>query len=134
MEKGDVQGGLLADPMVQALLEELAAKLAALAQTGRTDCIDLRRLPLPNGTLDALRAWLGTGEVTATIRSLGVSQIQETGVAGVWWVEQAKPSGEPLGVTLDICECPAVLVADRDDVRTAVATLLRKRQALASSG
>lgn len=113
----------MAHPMMRALLQELSAKLSALAGDGRSDHVDLRRLPLPPGGLQTLREWLGRGEISATVTALGVTAIHETALAGVWWVEHSKASGEPVGVSLEISECPALLAVQRDDVASAAARL-----------
>lgn len=126
---GNATNELLRNPMVQALLVELSTKLAALARGEQVDNIDLRRLPLPPGGLEAMRRWLGKGEVSATVSALGTTTVQETATAGIWWVSQAKASGEPIGDTLEIAECPALLVTHADDI-LAAAEQFRVRLAL----
>lgn len=116
----------MAHPMIQALLQELSAKLLALACDRHSDHIDLHRLPLPPGGLQTLRDWLGRGEISATVTALGVTAIQETALAGVWWVEHSKASGEPVGSSLEISECPALLAVQQQDVASA-AERLRER-------
>lgn len=126
---GNATNELLRSPMAQALLVELSAKLSALARGEQVDNIDLRRLPLPPGTLEALRIWLGKGEVCATVSALGTTTIQETATAGVWWVSQAKASGEPIGDSLEIARHPTLLVTHVDDILVA-AERFRLRLAL----
>lgn len=114
---------VLTTPMMRALLQELAAKLALLAEEGRPEHIDLRRLPLPPEGLTALKNWLGQGEIEATVRALGVTTIRETAVAGVWWVRHAKLAGDTLDEHLEITPCPALLMAHADDIRRAAHVL-----------
>lgn len=114
---------LMGSAMVRALLRELLSKLTALATDGSTEHMDLRRLPLPPGALDALKRWLGRGEIDATVTALGITTIQETGIAGVWWVRHAKSSGDTIAEHLEITLFPALLMAHSDDVYRAAETL-----------
>ncbi|MBL6748904.1 MAG: hypothetical protein ISP90_00195 [Nevskia sp.] len=114
---------ILALPMVQALLHELLDKLGALQRDGRSDSVDLRRLPLPPGALDALRAWLGAGEIRATVKALGVTTVEETAITGLWWVSQAKLTGEPTGAWIEVSLCPALLMAHAEDLGAAIERL-----------
>lgn len=128
-----VPADLLGSPMMRALLEELLSKLTALADEGRSDSIDLRGLPLPPGALEALRNWLGQGEIQATVNALGSTTIHETALGGVWWIRYAKVQGTPIGDTLEIAHCPALLLADRDDAREAAKELRRRLDRLTDS-
>ncbi|MDE0852991.1 MAG: hypothetical protein OSA97_01030 [Nevskia sp.] len=116
--------------MVQALLQELATKLDRLVREGHADSIDLRRLPLPPGALEALRSWFGQGEIEASVKALGMTSIRETAVAGVWWVQQTKPGGESIGEGLAITCCPDLLATHVDDVRAAAESLQLRLNAL----
>lgn len=124
---------LIHSAMVRALLRELLAKLTSLAADGSPAHIDLRRLPLPPGALDALRTWLGSGEIEATVTALGVTTIRETGIAGVWWVRNAKTGGEVFSEQLEISRLPELLSAHPDDVTQAADTLRGRLSALDSS-
>lgn len=118
--------GLIRSNMVCALLGELTAKLEILADDDSPGHIDLSRLPLPPGTMEALRAWLGDGEAEATVTSLALTTIRETGVAGVWWVRQARSSGETLSEHLEISRSPALLSVHPDEVKRAAEDLRRR--------
>lgn len=122
---------LLANPMTLALLQEMLGKLTALAQGGPSDRIDLRRLPLPRGALEALRTWLGRGEIEANVRALGTTTITETAIAGVWWVRQAKADGAVVGEKLESSLCPHLLMADGDDAKDGAAQLKSRIDSLA---
>jgi hydrogenase-1 operon protein HyaF len=124
---------LMNSAMVRAVLRELMAKLTSLAADGLSDRIDLRRLPLPPGALDALRTWLGNGEVEATVTALGVTTIRETAVSGVWWVHHAKSAGEIFSEHLEISRSPELLSAQPDDVTQAADSLRSRLSALDSS-
>ena len=120
----------LNQPMMRALLNELAAKLNTLVETGEAQQIDLRRLPLPSGALTALKDWLGRGEIEATVRALAVTTIRETAIAGVWWVTHAKVAGHMLDEHLEITRCPALLMTHPGDIRTAARALQLRLHAL----
>jgi len=124
---------LVNSAMVRAVLRELMAKLTSLAADDRPDHIDLRRLPLPQGALDELRTWLGSGEVEATVTALGTTTIRETGIAGVWWVRHAKTVGEVFSEHLEISRSPDLLSAHPDDVTQAADTLRSRLSVLESA-
>lgn len=130
----DATTRLLRDPLVRALLNELAAKLSSLAECGDSGHIDLRRVPLPAGALEALRGWLGNGEIEASVRALGLTKIRETGVAGVWWITQSRLSGETISEHLEISLAPALLAADVRDLPAALAAMRERMTLLDATG
>lgn len=124
--EGAGDGGLGAGAV--ALLNEIAALLERFAATGEAAAIDLRSLPM--GPLDRaqLEAALGQGEVQATIEADGRSQVRETGVAGVWWLEHRDPRGEVVAELIEVTSVPEILGAAADDIGRA-AHILRARVA-----
>jgi len=114
---------VMRSPMLGALLREVAAKLEQLATDGTPGHVDLCRLPLPPGGLEALRAWLGCGEAEATVNALAITTIQETGLAGVWWIRHCRTAGDVLSEYLEIAHSPKLLAADPQDVYLAVEKL-----------
>lgn len=124
---------LLHDPMTRALLQEIVVKLTALTEQRQSDRIDLRRLPLPTGALAALRIWLGRGEVEATVNALGTTTISETSFAGIWWIQQTKSDGAPVGESLEFALCPRLLMTEPSDVEDALDRLLRRTNSLAAT-
>lgn len=117
-------------PLVLALLHELESRLEALTARGETGQIDLMRVPLPSGALEALRTWLGSGEIEASVKALGLTTIWETRFAGVWWIRHAKLSGETLTEQLEIALSPALLSGDARDLPAAVQDLRERVAAL----
>ena len=118
--------------MIRALLRELTTKLTILATDDSPSHIDIRRLPLPPGALEALRAWLGSGEIEAKVTALGTTTIQETGIAGVWWIRHARSTGDVFSEHLEISRVPELLAADPEEVTQAAESLRSRLLALES--
>ncbi len=108
---------------VQALLAELEASLDALLQSGKEHSIDVRSLPLMPGELAYLKETLGEGEVRADVSALGSSLVVETAVHGVWWVTHRNALDEVVAEFIEICFCPDIIRAQRDDIREALEAL-----------
>ena len=92
------------------------------ADTGRSEEY---AMPFAPGEEDRLREILGGGEVSATLNVLGRSTVEETAIAGVWWVEHRNALGESLGKTLEITRMPEILFSQPEDVRATLADLDR---------
>lgn len=116
-----------------ALLQEIAAALDALLLSGRRHCIDLGSLPLSPADRDMLRETLGTGEVHMELATLGTSRIEETGVAGVWWVRHSSEDGILLTESLEVCHVPEIVPADTTDIAIGLQRL-RQRIVVRASG
>ncbi|MBI1217314.1 MAG: hydrogenase expression/formation protein [Rhodobacteraceae bacterium] len=110
--------------MAQSLLREIARALAALAETGACDAIDLRSLPLTGGDRADLETALGRGEVAATFDASGQSEVWETRHAGVWWVRHLGGDGRVAAETIEITPIPDILAAHPDDIRASAAALM----------
>lgn len=125
------RGGL--GPGVTALLYEIADRVDRLAADGTTDAIDVASLPLNPVDRERLREALGAGEVTATFDADGVSQVRETGIAGVWWIEHRDARGQVIAELIEIAHIPEILGAAADDIGRGAA-VLRARAAGRASG
>ena len=119
-------GGLGAG--VTALLHEIADGVERLAADGETGAIDLGSLPLSPLDRECLHRMLGTGEVEATLKVDGLSEIHETGIPGVWWIEHRDPRGELIAELIEIAQVPGILNAAAEDIGRGAA-LLRARLA-----
>ena len=108
------------------VLHEIRHALVALIETGAVHVIDLAAMPFAPGEEEALRAILGRGEVSASLQALGPSTVEETAVAGVWWVEHRNALGESLGKTLEITRMPEILYSQPEDLEAALADLDRR--------
>ncbi len=98
------------------ILNELRHGLDRLLAGGNATVIDLQRIPFGVDDERYLRDALGDGEVHATINTLGKSTVQETGVAGVWWVTHYDEAGSVLGDFLEITTIPEVLKSQHQDI------------------
>ena len=108
---------------VAPLLNEVRHALQRLLDTGEPTVIDLRSLPLAPGELQTLQDTLGEGEVTATLDALGPSVLQETAIAGVWFVTHRNANDEITGRYLEIVRVPAILEAQDVDMQQGIAAL-----------
>ena len=93
-----------------AILHEIEAMLASLAQRGQAGSIDLRRTPLCREDYAYLQDSLGRGEASAEVDALGVSHIQETAVPGVWWIKHRNTAGKVVGEFIEVARCPELLM------------------------
>lgn len=108
---------------VRAILAELATGLYKLLATGHEHSIDLRGLPFAPGELEYLKLTLGAGEVHVDVTALGRSDVRETAVRGVWWVTHYNTEGDVMAEFLEVCFCPDIIRAQRDDVRESLELL-----------
>jgi hydrogenase-1 operon protein HyaF len=114
---------------VLPILYEISTMLAALHSSGESNSIDLKRSPLSPFDCEALRRYLGKGEVSAEVNSHGPTRIQETSVSGVWWITHCNQDAELLGQFIEVTACPEMLVTPAEDL---LASLSRLRERLAS--
>lgn len=108
-----------------SLLEEVAVRLEALLSEGRSDAIDLRALPVMTDVdLERLRGYLGTGEVTAQVSALGITELVETAYPGVWWATYYGADGDVVAERIEIARVPEMLAAQEADIRSGQKALL----------
>jgi hydrogenase-1 operon protein HyaF len=94
-----------------AVLERLLRALAAHRVADPPVVIDLSDLDAANRTL--LEQTLGDGEVSARISGPRAARIQETRLAGVWWVQAVGPQGTVTpNQHLEIAELPGLIRAE----------------------
>ena len=108
---------------VSALLTEIAAQLAACAETVAETSIDLRSLPMMPATRAELDRRMGVGEVRATIAGSGRTEIVETAYTGVWRLAHYDAHDTLLMEEIAIARVPAILGADPSDISHAAARL-----------
>ena len=106
-----------------AVLNELGAMLAALAERGETGVIDLGGLPLSPADKDWLAARLGRGEIEMTLSLDGPSTVRETAFHGVWWIEHHNEKGIPTGEFIEVNRVPELVPAHPEDIRAAAGKL-----------
>ena len=92
-----------------ALLERLQAALAAYRVGDPSGVLDLSALDQPNREL--LEQTLGEGEVSALLSGPQSGRVQETRLAGVWWVRTIGPHGALELDHLEIADLPGLVRA-----------------------
>lgn len=97
------------------VLYEIETMLAKLIDEGQPDAIDLRSLPMLPGDHARLQEALGRGEVRASIDALGLSEVYETGIHGVWWVTHRNLDGDTTGEFIEVTWVPGILTTPRAD-------------------
>jgi hydrogenase-1 operon protein HyaF len=102
---------------VDALLNEIATRLARFVAHGESAMIDLKSLPFSPAEYEGLRTALGRGEVSARLETIGDSELYETHYPGVWWVTHFNVEGDVIADLLEIAEVPAILHSQPEDVR-----------------
>lgn len=108
---------------VLPLLHEIRHALEKFLADGEESLLDLHGLPLTSADEAALLAALGRGEVSAELDSLGVSHIRETAYAGVWLVEHLDPEGRRIAYHIAICQIPAIVKSEYQDMLEALGRL-----------
>jgi len=111
---------------VCAMLAEIRDAVGRLAGKGETHVIDLRSLPLSQTERRQLRAALGDGEVSAQVTALGETHVQETAVAGVWWIRHHNTTGEVMTELVEVVRVPGILEAQTGDIDEAFTRLQQR--------
>ncbi len=109
--------------MAQAVLSEIAARLALFAQTGAVAALELTAMPLTRADRAELADAVGHGEVEARIESAGRTEVFETAYSGVWWVRHFGEGDRIAAESVEIGEVPAILRSHRADIAAAARRL-----------
>ncbi len=102
---------------LMALLHEIRQAMIDLLNDQAEACIDLRGVPLGPGQEERLLEILGTGEVSASLDTLGHSSIRETRFPGVWLCIHRNQDGEVMGMFVEVTRVPGILKAQHEDMR-----------------
>jgi hydrogenase-1 operon protein HyaF len=113
-----------------ALLRELENHLQRLIESGETARIDLGGLPLNTADYEMLESVLGHGEVIATVDSLGVSEICDTAIPGIWRIEHYNSEEVLVAEFIEVSRCPELLQTPAEDMKDGLSAL---RAAMARS-
>ena len=94
-----------------ALLHEIVACLQLLLREGQPSRIDLDAIPLGEEDLALLQDNLGEGPIQAEVvdEETGVVRVIETGIAGVWWLQQLDEDDAVIGQYLEINSIPELM-------------------------
>ncbi len=106
--------------VVRSVLHEIHHALRRFIQTGESTVIDLTSLPFGPDAEEQLLAYLGEGEVSATLNTLGRSRLWETRFPGVWLVDHRNPEQVRVAFQIEVTEVPPVLRSQREDVADGV--------------
>ena len=123
-------GELSASPQISALLQELQERLTTLAKCGEEHRIDIRSLPMLPVDHDFLIQFLGRGEVSAKVNSLGLSEINETRFSGIWLITHYNHHAEIIAEMIEVTLLPDILKTQTQDLHDGVDTLRRYLQKL----
>ena len=106
-----------------AVLNEVAAMLAALAERGESGIVDLGGLPMSSADKAWLTEKLGQGEIEMSLDIGGPSKIRETAFHGVWWLVHHNDKGVLTGEFIEVARVPELVSSHIDDIRRAAVNL-----------
>ena len=109
--------------VVIALLHEVKASLAQLVDSGKETIINLRAMPFGPNDLALLDNFLGEGEVSATLKLSGQSQITETKFSGVWRIRHFGQGHNIMVDEIAITQIPPIMCSQIEDVAMAASNL-----------
>ncbi len=115
----------------RALLHEIETLLQQLLDSGEGGVIDLNTIPLSPDNYQYLEMTLGTGEVAATLNTLGKSTITESRFTGVWWIKHFDENNQMVAELIEVATIPTILHSDPRDIGDGLKLL---RQQLQSDG
>ena len=107
----------------RALLRELESALQLLIENGETTRIDLGSLPLNPADYELLENVLGHGEVIASVDSLGVSEISDTSIPGIWRVEYYNNEEVLVAEFIEVTRCPELLQTPEEEIKDGLLAL-----------
>lgn len=116
----DSDAGPAVSEFVQAILQELMDMVIALVETGASNFLDLKSLPMGPGDLEQIREILGHGEVEATVTALGPTHIVETVIPGVWWVTHKNNNEEVISEFIEVTSLPEILLTQHEEMYNSV--------------
>ena len=99
------------------LLHQVRHALGHLLQSGESTTLDLGAIPFGPADEEKLLSFLGVGAIDSRIEAMGQSRAWESRYSGVWLVEHKNPADERIALQIEIAEVPAILKAQRDDIR-----------------
>lgn len=109
-------GELKPSAQILALLRELQVMLTALTKQGEQNSIDIRSLPLSPSDYEILMQILGTGEVSATVNTLGLTEIKETRFSGIWSLRHYNSHDEIVAELIEVTPLPDILKSQDPDL------------------
>ncbi len=107
----------------RALLRELEDHLRRLIETGEIARIDLGSLPLNSADYELLEQVLGHGEVIASVDSMGVSEISDTAIPGIWRIEYYNSEEVLVAEFIEVTRCPELLLTPLEEMKDGLSRL-----------
>ncbi len=92
-----------------ALLYEIVDCLRLLIEQGQPSRIDLGALPIGEEDYELLRNNLGEGPIQAEVADDGYVLVMETGIGGVWWLQELSDEEELVAEYLEVNLLPEAL-------------------------
>ncbi|MBT3045502.1 MAG: hydrogenase accessory protein HupE [gamma proteobacterium symbiont of Ctena orbiculata] len=105
------------------MMHEVLHALKRLKERGEVTTIDLKSMPFGPGDEEALLSYLGCGEVTIELQSLGKSRICETFYPGVWLVDHYNATGDRIALSIEINRVPEIVRSQTEDISHAITRL-----------
>ena len=105
------------------LLHELRHALSRYRDAGQEHVVDLKSLPMSEAELHELQRLLGHGEVAARMQALGESEITETRIPAVWWINHYNADRALVGQFIEVTDCPEILKTQRGDIAEGIQDL-----------
>ena len=109
--------------MALSVLAEISRMLETLAESGQTDSIDVRSLPLSEVDRAQLEEVLGRGEVRVELDIAGESEVWETTYPGVWWIRHRGAGNKIASEEISVCAIPEILITHPVDIKAAAGRL-----------
>lgn len=107
----------------RAIISEIEECASRFAEEGEEASIDLRCLKAMPQEREILATLLGHGEVSATVETIGRSEIYETSIPCVWWVRHRNAEEEVVAELIEIAEIPEVMMGDRGAIARGLESL-----------
>lgn len=114
----DFRGNKASAP-VRALLEEISNLINILVESNLSGYVDIRSIPLMEGDVEHLKSILGFGEVKAIVDALGVTEVFETAIPGVWWITNRNAQDEVISEFVEVAITPEILKTQHLDLHDA---------------
>ncbi|MBT2971747.1 MAG: hypothetical protein B6D72_14830 [gamma proteobacterium symbiont of Ctena orbiculata] len=105
------------------VMHEVLHALKRLKERGDVTSIDLNSMPFGPGDEETLLSYLGCGEVTIELQSLGKSRICETFYPGVWLVDHYNATGDRIALSIEINRVPEIVRSQPEDISDAIIRL-----------
>lgn len=113
--------------IARTVLDEVRVLLEEFIGSGQSSAVDLRQIPqMGPEAYQFLKDSLSAGEVSATIKSAGRTEIHETAYPGVWWVTHRNQKNDIVTEVIEVTEIPDILKSQPEDIRHGLRRLTQR--------